>query len=470
VSLRARLFGLVVGVFAVGLLLAGLAVKVLVSDFLIDRLDRNFTPAQLAALAEAGNPFPEVPDREGPLRQVDGAWVRVTTPGGVTVFEGFLGAELTPPRQVPDLPDDLTDRHGTPFGVDGVGPGQETSYRVLAEVSPIGSLEIVAALPTDEVRSTVNRIVLVEFLVGGVVLALVAAAAWTLIGVGLRPLRRMEDSAQAIADSGYPAGARIDHPPERTELGRLGTTLNEMLTAIDSSFDQREEADARLRRFVSDASHELRTPLTSIRGYAQLVERSGYDPDTTTSSLARIRSESERMTRLVEDLLTLARLDEQPALVMGDVDLADLAHEVVADVRAVDPDRTWTVHADTAVEARGDRARLAQAVLNLVMNASQHTAGGTPVEVVVRTERDVAVIDVVDHGAGLSEEHRAKVFDRFYRTDLGRTRTAGGSGLGLAIVAGIAQAHGGSVTAGPTPGSGTTFSLALPSVAFSRIP
>jgi two-component system OmpR family sensor kinase len=216
---------------------------------------------------------------------------------------------------------------------------------------------------------------------------------------------------------------------------------------------------------VADASHELRTPLTSIRGYAQLAGRQDDDPVARRSGLARIESESVRMTRLVEDLLLLARMDEQPEARTEPVELGALVLDLAGDVQAADPERRVRVDAAAAVVVDADRAGLSQAVLNLLANARAHTPAGSPIEVAVRADADEVRIDVIDHGPGIPHHAKSQVFDRFTRLDHGRHRGAGGAGLGLAIVASIAAAHGGHVQVDDTPGGGATFSIVLPSAA-----
>jgi two-component system OmpR family sensor kinase len=240
-----------------------------------------------------------------------------------------------------------------------------------------------------------------------------------------------------------------------------------MLARIESSFAVREESEERMRQFVADASHELRTPLATISGYAELY-RQGAVPDAQSvgSAMERIEAESGRMRVLVEDLLTLARLEDAPDAEPGPVDLTVLAADAVADARVRAPDRRITLHGlDGPVEPTvvvGSDARLRQVVTNLVANALRHTPEGTPVEIAVGTDGHAATLEVRDHGPGVPPDISVKVFERFYRADPARGRTSGGSGLGLAIVAAIVSAHQGQVGVAPTPGGGATFVVRLP--------
>jgi two-component system OmpR family sensor kinase len=228
-----------------------------------------------------------------------------------------------------------------------------------------------------------------------------------------------------------------------------------------------------MRRFAADASHELRTPLVTIRGFSELYRHGALatDEDVATA-MGRIESEAKRMGSMVEDLLLLARLDEQRPLQQKPVDLQLIAHDAVVDTQASDRSRPISLTglgADPAAPAPalGDEAKLRQVVGNLVGNALRYTPDGSPIELAVgvRTSdggQPFAVIEVRDHGPGISEEDASKVFERFYRADTSRTRETGGSGLGLAIVAAIVGSHGGSVRVEKTDGGGATLVVSLP--------
>jgi two-component system OmpR family sensor kinase len=219
-----------------------------------------------------------------------------------------------------------------------------------------------------------------------------------------------------------------------------------------------------MRRFVADASHELRTPLTSIRGFAELYRQgalpAGADVDR---AMSRVESEARRMGELVDDLLLLARLDQQRPLERRPVDLVALAADVVQDLRAAAPDRVIRIETDVAeCSVAGDRNRLAQVLGNLVTNALMHTPPACTVTLRVAARDELAVIEVVDDGPGIPEADQAQIFERFYRADSSRTRASGGSGLGLSIVAGLVRAHDGRIEVLDTPGGGATFRICLP--------
>jgi two-component system OmpR family sensor kinase len=227
---------------------------------------------------------------------------------------------------------------------------------------------------------------------------------------------------------------------------------------------------------VADASHELRTPLTSIRGFAELYRQGAMtDPAEVADVLRRIEDESKRMGLLVDDLLLLARLDQQRPFARDPVDLVILARDAADAGRIVAQDRTVTLEApDTPVVVPGDDGRLRHLVTNLVENALRHTPAGTPVEVHVgycdRHDRRWAEVAVTDHGNGLTPEQAARVFERFYRTDAARSRKGpSGAGLGLSIVKAVAAAHGGIAEVDTAPGQGATFRVLLP-VADAELP
>jgi len=326
---------------------------------------------------------------------------------------------------------------------------------------------LVVGIPISDVGDVLNRLLTVEAIVAaGVLLGLGALSLW-MVRRELRPLERIEGTAGAIAAGDL--SRRVDVVDPRTEVGRLGISLNAMLAQIERAFDERRASESRLRRFLADASHELRTPLTSIRGYAELFRR-GADarPEDLATSMRRIEEEAARMGLMVDDLLLLARLDQGRPLELAKVDLAAIASDSVADARAVHGGRQISLEAPTRLELPGDEARLREFVANLLSNALEYTDGA--VEVAVHVEDGSAVLEVADHGSGLTVEQRAHVFEPFYRADPARTRRSGGVGLGLSIVSAIVAAHAGSVAIEDTPGGGTTFRVLLPALTDAPVP
>jgi two-component system OmpR family sensor kinase len=280
------------------------------------------------------------------------------------------------------------------------------------------------------------------------------------VRVGLLPLDRMGHTAGAIA--GGDLSQRVESTDPRTEVGRLGIALNAMLDRLETAFRQREASEDRLRRFLADASHELRTPLASIRGYAELFRMGATrSPEEIDKAMRRIEDEAARMGVLVEDLLTLARLDEIAETPHTRVDLGALAEDAVSDARATAPDREIALTADSAA-VLGDAHQLRQVLGNLLRNALVHTPPGTSIEVSVANGDGRVRLRVRDHGPGLPIGDADALFERFWRAEGGRERGRAGAGLGLAIVAAIVDAHDGEVGAANAPDGGAVFSVSLP--------
>ena len=325
---------------------------------------------------------------------------------------------------------------------------------------------VVVALPTGEVTSSLNRLVVIEVLGGVGLLLILSVGAGLVLRRGLSPLERMADTAKEIADGDL--DQRVQVGTQTTEVGELAVAFNTMLDEIQQAFSERDATEDRLRQFLADASHELRTPLTSIQGFAELF-RLGTDNarvDTATI-IRRIEEESGRMKGLVEDLLLLARLDQVRQAEHSPVDLSVLAADACSDAIAAAPGRTVTLFAPQPVVVLGDEAHLRQAMANLVTNAVKHTPPDSAIEVSAQLESGSAVVRVRDHGPGLDEDALAHVFDRFWQKDA--SRSGQGAGLGLAIVAAVAAEHDGSVTAANAADGGAVFTVRLPLVPSSSV-
>jgi two-component system OmpR family sensor kinase len=408
-----------------------------------------------------------------------------------------------------------------PFTVSAEHHG-DAAWRAVAVDIPDGTVpdsngvphtvvSLMVATSLDDVEATVDSLARIDLIVGALVLAGLAIAGYLVVRTALRPLTEIERTAAAIA--GGDMSRRIPDQDPRTEVGRLGAALNTMLNQIEWAFRSRADSERtarrseeRMRRFVADASHELRTPLTSIRGFAELHRQGAVtDPEEVSRLLSRIEAEATRMGLLVDDLLLLARLDQQRPFGHEPVDLVVVANDAVEAARAVAPDRDVRLVTETSsppgttggrtgerpasytpadedpfaardpgeqgglddgIVVAGDEPRLRQVVTNLVNNALAHTPAGTPVTVrLSRTSLDGrrwAALEVSDEGPGLTPEQSDRVFERFYRTDTARSRAKGGTGLGLSIVAAITAAHGGTVQVDSRPGEGTTFRVLLP--------
>ena len=342
-------------------------------------------------------------------------------------------------------------------------------YRIVAVSNSRGEVLIIG-MPSNEVTSTVLQLAFVIALVAALGLIAAFFAGTAIVRLALRPLERVAATASRVAELPLERGEvalSVRVPAEdadpSTEVGRVGAAINRMLGHIASALTAREATEKKVRTFVADASHELRTPLASIRGYSELTRRGGHTlPDDVVHALARIESESVRMTSLVEDLLLLARLDDGRSLEELPVDLARLLTDVVSDARATGHDHEWTLNLPTEpLVVRGDAARIHQVFANLTTNARVHTPAGSRVTVTARHDAETVEVTVADNGPGVDPAVFEHVFERFARGDTSRSRAAGSTGLGLAIVDAVVVAHGGSVSVESAPGS-TVFTVRLP--------
>jgi two-component system OmpR family sensor kinase len=398
-------------------------------------------------------------------------------------FSNATGTELSQDRQPlnqgdcgPAIPTltlaQVAALNGKPFTVPSSKGGER--WRVVVSVMPNGTGSIAVATPLTGVDSTLNQLVLFDVIIGAGVLIVLAGLSYVAVRHSLRPLVDVEHTAAAIAAGDLTR--RVPQSDPRTEVGRLAGALNGMLSQIESAFRAREASEQeartsehRMRRFITDASHELRTPLTSIRGFAELY-RMGAVPEESDVDrvMTRIESESTRMGLLVDDLLLLARLDQQRPLERELVDLETIASDAVHDAQAVAPGRDVQLQLSTheAVLVVGDDARLRQVVGNLVTNALTHTPESAAVTVGLSIDDSAperfAVLEVADSGPGLSPKDAQRIFERFYRVEESRTRANGGSGLGLSIVAALTAAHGGTTDVETKLGVGSRFRVRLP--------
>lgn len=348
--------------------------------------------------------------------------------------------------------------------LDGLG-----MYLITTRQAAPGEVLVTAASlrPSSEATTRVTTVIGVITVLALIVTALGTAA---IVRVALRPLGRVAATAAEVATlpltrDQYAITPRVaaDDTDPRTEVGLVGDALNRLLAHVERALSDVAASDRRMRQFITDASHELRTPLAAIQGYAELTRQdSDVLPHTTEYSLARIEAESARMNSLVSDLLLLARIDEGQDMEASDLDVAELVVNAVNDATVSATTHRWVTRVpDEPVWVHGDRAKLHQAIANLLANARVHTPEGTTVTTTITADDSSVVLAVSDDGPGIANELLPHLFERFVRADKSRSRQAGNSGLGLAIAASIVEAHGGSITADSAAGT-TTFTMTLP--------
>lgn len=332
-------------------------------------------------------------------------------------------------------------------------------YRAVAIDATRGS-KIVVALSLSDVDATLDEARRVQRLIGIAAIAGVLLICWLLIRHAFMPIEGMITSAGRIAEGDLTERTAVTET--NSEVGRLGTALNTMMDRIEHAVAETTASEERMRRFVADASHDLRTPLTSVRGYAELYRQAPDDPESVARSMDRIEEEATRMSRLVDDLLLLARLDQQRPPATADVDVGRVLGYAVDAVRVTDPDRTYDLELHEPAIVRGDVDQLRQVFDNLLSNARIHTPPGTTVDARVDTTDDGVRITIADDGPGFSPTDRERAFDRFWRSTRSDENPRKGSGLGLAIVASIVSSHGGRVALDTGPAGGARFTIVLP--------
>jgi two-component system OmpR family sensor kinase len=456
----------VLAIAAVGLIALAAIVYAEQRSFLLDRaadLAREGAGAVAGALAERGigehdepEPRPGGPPRGGGpgVGLPAGTYGQLRRDGRTYPVVFSYGQNVT---SSPKIPAKL--EVGKPITVSGRGSDDE-NYRVVASRLHPGEIAVVA-VPLTDARETLNRLLVVEGLVIVGILLVLAAVAWVVVRNSLLPLDRIAHTAGRIA--GGDLSHRVEANDERSEVGRVGRAMNNMLDRLEGAFAERQASEDRLRQFIADASHELRTPLASIRGYAELHRMGAARSDADVEkAMRRIEDEAARMGVLVEDLLTLARLDEVADAPHAEIDLAPLARDAAGDARATAPDRAIEVRADGPALVLGDAHQLRQVLGNLVRNALVHTPARSPIDIGVTRDDGEVRLEVRDHGPGLPTDDPNALFERFWRAEGGRERGKSGAGLGLAIVAGIVGAHGGRVSAVNADGGGAAFVVTLP--------
>jgi two-component system OmpR family sensor kinase len=469
-SLRSRLLLITLVLLVIGLATGSTIVTSRLQDHLQSRLDSELrSVGQLLQLSGA----PTNPDRADANAQqlalgldlFGSPYFVFLDPAGKVVSE--VSSPRIGPEQLPRVDDLRKAPPGGPAVVVDSADGT-SRWRAIALSRQSGSLIVAGSFA--EADSTVARVRRSSLIAGSLTLAALAVAGWFAVNGGLRPLRRIEHTAAAIA--GGDLSRRVpDLAAPGTEIGRLSASLNTMLGQLEQAFADRSASEARMRAFVSDVSHELRTPLFGIKGFTELYRMGALsEPADVDATMRRIEQEAGRLAGLTEDLLLLAQLDEAPESLLepGPMDLRTLANDARHDLRALDPSRPVELTGPGGgppgpAPVLGDEARLRQVVTNLVGNAVAHTPPGTPVRIGVGTTENRAILEISDQGPGLTPDQASRVFDRFYRADRARSRSGGANaGLGLAIARSLAQAHGGDVELETAVGEGASFRLTLP--------
>jgi two-component system OmpR family sensor kinase len=377
----------------------------------------------------------------------------ISATGGGREVPNFSSLTLETVRETQGIPFDISvDRSARP----------DRQWRMVALPLDLARGSVVVALPTNTNRQIIAEYSVIGGRFGVFLLVLSGFSIWLTITSALRPLREVERTAAAVKAGKFSSRLLTRHG--KTEIGRLNRALNSMLDSIETAVSGKDKTLDQMRRFVSDASHELRTPLVTVRGYAELYRMGAITKrQDVAEAMQRIESEAIRMSGLVESLLTLTRMDELGNLETSETDIAELADAVVKDASVANQKvsfRAVRIGKNFVGQVDGDRIK--QVLTNLVANASRFAPDSSEVTLEIESREKDFAIRIADHGDGIPESLRDKVFERFYRADNSRNRDTGGSGLGLAIAKSIVTAHQGKIWAEETEGGGATFVIEIP--------
>lgn len=483
ISLRTKLTALSVAIIGVLVLVSSLGTIALLRTYLQANVDTLLTSTSITLKAED----PALLEDRLATRQLQlpplptDFYIAYLDENG-TLLIGLVSS-AGDNRDVPNLSNFSADyvalTQGIPFEVNEKGQIADDSgvkgWRMVTV--PLTSMpgSLVVALPTGANNALLAQYGLIGGGFGGLLLILSGLSIWLTISSALKPLNEVERTAEAVADGDI--SQRLMEQEGNTEIARLNRSLNTMLDGVETAMQDRSKTLDQMRRFVADASHELRTPLVSVRGYAELYRMGALTkPEQIGEAMGRIESEAVRMTGLVESLLTLTRMDETTKLERTKTNLVSLSIDAAKDASVANGNRKVVITdlagkplAETArIEAMVDANSMRQVLTNLLANALRFSPEGATVEIALDNDSWVdgsryLTLEVRDHGEGIPEQLRDKVFERFYRVDNSRNSETGGSGLGLAIVSSIVKRHEGNIVAVETPGGGATFRVTIPS-------
>jgi two-component system OmpR family sensor kinase len=446
VTLRRRL-AVGMAFLVILLVVAGAVLLWVVRSSLQDALDQQLYAATRELVARTSLAGEEPSDATGRMPDV---MVDVTAVGDDPTSSARSDGDL-PRITDADVAAHVTDK-GSPYNPFSATSGTGDTFRVAAVRLASGRI-VVAAVPTAPVDAAFRQIALAAGVVASLLFLAFALLARWVNRLGVQPIEAVSSAARAIAAGD--TRRRLTPAPPGTEAGELASAFNLML-------EERLGVEDTLRRFVADAAHELRTPLTVVSGALELVQAGTLGRAERAEAIQRARSQAERMTGLVNDLLLLTKLDHELPLAEEDVDFGAMVADAVADIAIVQPAREVRSDVEPGARVRGDQARLRQVIGNLIGNVLVHTPLSAALDVNIRRGAETVLLEVRDGGPGLAPEQAAHVFDRFYRASYGRSRRSGGTGLGLSIVRAIIEAHHGRVWVETSPGRGCAFFVELP--------